>query len=349
MNVYFNPESSTIDNSLTMSSNFTFNSTSEYEDPIVLWLNAITLPTALNYTLIGVYIILFILIALPIIGIVLFFLINYGGSFVIYLVYRIKYRLKNGKSGLDRDEAREAILTWWYWVAKIWFGYQVIGSENIPVHEATIGVFTHGQCPVFAGGLSAFLIRVRKAPYAVVIDKNHGNAPIIKDFASLFNMSGWTREECIKFLQEGTDVITLPGGRHEVFYSDSNYELDWGKRNGYAKLAKATKATILPGFCMNLQEACWVPFFLKPFVNGRFASKKFPIVVGWGCLPVKLVTILGPTIQCDESKTVDDIANETLDAVRKLRDTYQRLPGNKFYALLDRFRTIKYKTNFATI
>uniref|UniRef100_T1IVQ8 Phospholipid/glycerol acyltransferase domain-containing protein n=1 Tax=Strigamia maritima TaxID=126957 RepID=T1IVQ8_STRMM len=228
-------------------------------------------------------------------------------------------------------------------------GFEVIGRENIPVDNPGIMVCPHGKTPVHIPPLGVILLPYRCRDYHLVIDRNHGNSPIARDFFQLLNMAGWTREECVKILQEGSDLVTLPGGSQELLHSDSNYEIDWSNRKGYARVAKEAKVFIVPTFCVNLQEAFWTPFFLKPFVSGRFSSKKFPIYFAWGGLPVKLVTVIGKPILWDESKTVDDMANETVNAVRQLRDANQRLPGNKFYALLDRFRTIKAKTNFPDV
>uniref|UniRef100_T1IJH2 Phospholipid/glycerol acyltransferase domain-containing protein n=1 Tax=Strigamia maritima TaxID=126957 RepID=T1IJH2_STRMM len=292
MNVFSNSDFPGMNNSLTMSPNFTSNTTSEYEDPVVLFISAITSATALNYALTGLCVILFILFVLPLIGITLFSIINYGIVLAIHLVFRLKYRLKHGKSGIDADKARQVILNWWYWVSKIWFGFEVIGIENIPVDDPGIMVCPHAKTPAHIPPLRAILSPYRCRNYHLVIDKNHGNNPIFRDFSQTFNMAGWTREECVKILQEGSDLVTLPGGSQELLHSDSNYEIDWSNRKGYARVAKEAKVFIVPMFCLNLQEAFWTPFFLKPFVSGRFSSKKFPIFFAWGGLPVKLVLVI---------------------------------------------------------
>uniref|UniRef100_T1IVQ9 Phospholipid/glycerol acyltransferase domain-containing protein n=1 Tax=Strigamia maritima TaxID=126957 RepID=T1IVQ9_STRMM len=293
MNVFPNSDFPGTNNSLTMSPNFTLNTTSKYEDPVVLIISAITSATALNYALTGLCVILFILFVLPLIGITLFATINYGIALVIYLVFCLKYRLKHGKRGVDANKARQVILNWWYWVARIWFGFEVIGRENIPVDDPGIMTCPHGKAPVHIPPLGVILFPYRCRNYHLVIDRNHANTPFVGDFFQLLNSGGWTREECVKILQEGSDLVTLPGGSQELLHSDSNYEIDWSNRKGYARVAKEAKAFIVPTFCVNLQEAFWTPFFLKPFVSGRFSSKKFPIYFAWGGLPVKLVTVIG--------------------------------------------------------
>uniref|UniRef100_T1J2Z4 Uncharacterized protein n=1 Tax=Strigamia maritima TaxID=126957 RepID=T1J2Z4_STRMM len=107
MNVFSNLDIPGMNNSLTMSPNFTLNTTSTYEDPVVLFISAITSAVALNYALTGFCVILFIPFVLPLIGITLFSTINYGIALVIYLVFRLKYRLKHGKSGIDADKAQQ--------------------------------------------------------------------------------------------------------------------------------------------------------------------------------------------------------------------------------------------------
>lgn len=48
-------------------------------------------------------------------------------------------------------------------------------------------------------------------------------------------------DTCMGILNEGNILIIAPGGAYELQFSDSNYELKWKNRVGFAKLALAAK------------------------------------------------------------------------------------------------------------
>uniref|UniRef100_T1J2Z2 Phospholipid/glycerol acyltransferase domain-containing protein n=1 Tax=Strigamia maritima TaxID=126957 RepID=T1J2Z2_STRMM len=332
------------------STNYTFNSTSDYEDPVVNFLFAITSKTAAEYALIAIYIVLFVTIGLPIIGSLLFLILNHVAAWSIFKLYCLKYKLQHGKPGIDEDAARKTIWKWWYWVSKIWFGYELIGLEVLPPDEPVIFIVLHGATPAAIGSGNAIIAKYRQQhPYAI-IDKGHANHPITRDYFKMFNWGAYSREECVKILQDGNDIAIMPGGNLELRYSDSNYNIVWGNRKGFAHVAKEAKVAstaIVPIFCINLNEAFWTPYIIQKFAQSRVAPKGFAFA--WGGLPVKLTSIVGKPITYDESKTAEDIFNETLSALKELIALNQRIPGNKFCALLDRFRKIKPKTNYPNI
>ena len=69
-----------------------------------------------------------------------------------------------------------------------------------------------------------------------------------------FNVIRGTRSECEEAFSQGYFVLLAPGGTREMLYSDANYDIHWGSRLGYAKLALKAKVPIYPVFTRNIRE-----------------------------------------------------------------------------------------------
>lgn len=52
-------------------------------------------------------------------------------------------------------------------------------------------------------------------------------------------------ETCVNLLKEGNLLSISPGGVREALFSDHNYEIIWGSRSGFAKVAHEAKAVML--------------------------------------------------------------------------------------------------------
>lgn len=50
-----------------------------------------------------------------------------------------------------------------------------------------------------------------------------------------------TREECLIALKNGYLVSISPGGVREALFSDESYQLVWGNRKGFARVALDAK------------------------------------------------------------------------------------------------------------
>lgn len=59
-----------------------------------------------------------------------------------------------------------------------------------------------------------------------------------------YNVEGLThngRTECTEILKRGYLLGVLPGGTREALFSDENYDFLWGKRTGFAHVARDAK------------------------------------------------------------------------------------------------------------
>lgn len=57
-----------------------------------------------------------------------------------------------------------------------------------------------------------------------------------------FKVSPGTVQSCSKVLKEGNYLAISPGGVYEAQFGDNYYELMWGRRIGFAKVAIDAKA-----------------------------------------------------------------------------------------------------------
>lgn len=60
-----------------------------------------------------------------------------------------------------------------------------------------------------------------------------------------FKVSPGTIQSCSKILKEGNYLAISPGGVYEAQFGDSYYELMWGRRVGFAKVAIDAKVVSL--------------------------------------------------------------------------------------------------------
>lgn len=98
---------------------------------------------------------------------------------------------------------------------------------------------------------------------------------------------------------------------------------------------------IIPVFTVNLREAFRSVTLFKSWFRSFYDRTRLPIVPIYGGFPVKLRTIIGKPIEYDPNLTPEEVAANTAKAIEDLIRENQRLPGNIFKAVLDRFRPVK--------
>ena len=84
--------------------------------------------------------------------------------------------------------------------------------------------------------------------------------------------------------------VILPGGVREAMFGDENYQILWGERIGFAKVALEAKIPIIPIFTKNCREAFRTISFGRNILLKLYEIIRLPCVVMYGGFPVKLVT-----------------------------------------------------------
>src|SRR6218665_1551017 len=92
---------------------------------------------------------------------------------------------------------------------------------------------------------------------------------------SVLKVMPGTITTCCKSLAEGNLLAISPGGVREAQFGTPNYDLVWGSRVGFAKVALQANVPVIPVFTQNVREAFRTVQFGKRFA--RFIYDRFRI------------------------------------------------------------------------
>ena len=134
-----------------------------------------------------------------------------------------------------------------------------------------------------------------------------------------------------------------PGGVYEAQFSDNNYKVLWKNRVGFARIALKAKVPVIPVFTRNVREAFRSVSSFRWLTIRLYNWMRFPCVPLYGGFPVKLITYIGEPIPYDSDDTPHSLRDKCLNAVESLIAEHQAVPGNIFWALLERFKFIRDK------
>lgn len=266
---------------------------------------------------------------------VLIFLLFYVSALIIHL-YRLR-RLWNSSWDFYEIGRRTVALLWdahgW-----IWNGYEVVGLENIPNKDegGALLIFYHGAIPLDYYYLLAKCILYKDRMVTAVADRFLFKVPGWKVLMEAFRVFPGSVTTCVQVLRDGDLVAISPGGLLEAQFGDENYQLMWGKRVGFAKVAIEAKVPIIPFYTQNIREAFRTVSTGKSFFRKLYDKVKFPVLPIYGNFPVKLRTIIGKPIPYDPNATPEEVALKAAQAVEALIMENQHLPGSIVKALLQR-------------
>ncbi|XP_025049013.1 transmembrane protein 68-like isoform X2 [Alligator sinensis] len=169
----------------------------------------------------------------------------------------------------------------------------------------------------------------------------YGHARIWHGFKLLLEVFGvmhGPQERCVKVLKNGNLVAISPGGVREALFSDETYVLMWGNRRGFAQVAIDAEAPIIPMFTQNVREGIRTLGRIKLF-RRMYEYFRLPVVPLYGGFPVKYRTYIGDPIPYDPNLNAAELAEKAKNAIQSLIDKHQKIPGNIFRALRERFET----------
>lgn len=201
--------------------------------------------------------------------------------------------------------------------------YSVVGLRKIPREGAALLVFYHGFVPLdlFYFGMTLYMKTGR--PPVALTDRLGMRIPLLKDFYSAVGAVEGTRESALEALNEGRIVGVAPGGLKEAISGHSlDYQLVWGQRTGFAKLAIEAGVDIYPCFTKNVESLYKNPMGGTPVADFVYQKTHFPLTppVGIGALPfpVKLTTFVGDAITPNEQELPENLAARTKIALEEL-------------------------------
>ncbi|XP_054156024.1 transmembrane protein 68-like [Oppia nitens] len=218
-----------------------------------------------------------------------------------------------------------------------WHGYQVIGWDRIPRTGPALLVYYHGCLPLDHMYLMTKVLlgkhRVIHAVGDYFLFMIPGSRLVLSRLRILTGPPG----ECVRLLNAGHLLSIAPGGCREALFGDNRYRLLWNNRQGFARVAREARVPIIPVFTVNIGESFrsvkWCQWLLRPL----YEWSRLPLVPFYGGFPVKLTTYVGEPIPYDPGVSVDQLALRTKQAVERLIRENQRIPGNIWDAICDRF------------
>lgn len=190
-----------------------------------------------------------------------------------------------------------------------YFQVRVLGVEHIPDTGRGLLVGNHGRTGIDAFIFGTIAAEYFKRPVRPLTDKLFFRLPKVRDYIALLGGVPGTRENAANLLNQDELVVVYPGGNDEVMKpSYEAYQLSWGDRVGFVKVAASTGSPIYPVAGIGVEEIYrnmpgWDTFEMSPLarwledVIGR-RYRGMPPITGIGPIPspVPLTFIIGEPI-----------------------------------------------------
>ena len=127
---------------------------------------------------------------------------------------------------------------------------------------------------------------------------------------SILKVMPGTISTCCKALADGNLLAISPGGVREAQFGTASYDLVWGSRVGFAKVALQANVPVIPVFTQNVREAFRTFQIGKPIFRFIYDRFRIPLMVIYGGFPVKLKTIVGKPIRFDPDTSPEEAAEK---------------------------------------
>jgi 1-acyl-sn-glycerol-3-phosphate acyltransferase len=250
--------------------------------------------------------------------------------------HEIKEFIHNSNAHKDKwDWARFAIAAVWEAQGSLWHGYDIQGFDKIPAIGPALLVCYHGTFPIDTYYFMAKCLTHKRRQIRTVGDRFLFKIPGWKLLMDVFRVLPGTIDNCVDILRSGHLMVILPGGVREAIFGDENYQLHWGQRIGFAKVALEAKVPIIPLFTKNCREAFRTISWGRRFLLKLYEIIRLPCVPMYGGFPVKLVTCVGDPIPYDASLNAEQLAEIVKEKMTELIQRHQQIPGSILRALIE--------------
>jgi 1-acyl-sn-glycerol-3-phosphate acyltransferase len=225
-------------------------------------------------------------------------------------------------------EALGTLVAPWRWLTSPVF----VGLDHVPEDRPVMFVANHTlmgmlDVPLLMSGLW----EQKKICLHSLGDRLHFQLPGWRDIVQSFGVIEGTRENCRQAMEEGKSILVFPGGAREVTKRrGEKYQLIWGDRMGFARMAIECGYPIIPVASVGADD-CWDILFdgddlmnspLKPLIE-RFNPRSDllpPVLRGVGPTaiprPERFYFHFGELIETDSErsreKAEDAMATRTL-------------------------------------
>ena len=211
-------------------------------------------------------------------------------------------------------------------LGRLLFNYRVRGLEHIPSAGPAILCNYHGFIPLDMYFFHEYVARVTgRTPTTLVADFVF-QIPLFSYFVRVCGGVPASRKNALKALRAGGLVLVAPGGVREAMTSSAeDYVLRWFGRKGFAEMACATGAPVLPMFTSGIREVFLVLGGSLKVVQKLYKLTRLPFTPFIGPLPQALTSIVGAPILPRTSgagvggdPAAEQLAQQVMEALSRL-------------------------------
>jgi 1-acyl-sn-glycerol-3-phosphate acyltransferase len=211
---------------------------------------------------------------------------------------------------------------------RAWHAYDLVGAERIPRDRASIVVLYHGFMPLDGWFFLARMYLEHGLHIRALTDRWLLATPGLRRLVDIGQAVSADPDEGLRLLSQGHTLLVAPGGTREAIKGKPrHYQVTWGQRVGFARLALRANVPLIPIFGENVEE-----IFRSPFVHARpfqafYERTRWPIVplAGLGPLPfpVKVRTWVGQPVEPRPDDTPEILRDRVRDELQALIDAHQ--------------------------
>ena len=197
----------------------------------------------------------------------------------------------------SKPTARRHVFALTRFFGSAFFQFRASGAERIPRHGPAILCAYHGFIPLDLYFFHEYVARTTgRLPTTLVADFVF-NIPVFSYLVRVCGGVPASRRHCLDALNAGGLVLVAPGGvREAMTTSAEDYRLRWFGKTGFAEMALATGAPVLPMFTRGIREVFLVLGGSLPIVQRLYRLTKLPFTPFVGPLPQALTSFVGEAL-----------------------------------------------------
>jgi 1-acyl-sn-glycerol-3-phosphate acyltransferase len=141
----------------------------------------------------------------------------------------------------------------WHWLTSP----QSYGLEHVPQKGPLLFVGNHTIFGVLDAPMLVLELYTKRGIFLRALgDHLHFRIPLWRDLLRRYGVVDGTRENCARLMRAGESILVFPGGGREVAKRrGEKYQLIWGHRIGFARLAIRFRCPIVPFAAVGAEEA----------------------------------------------------------------------------------------------
>jgi len=224
---------------------------------------------------------------------------------------------------------------------RTWNDYEVRGLQHLPRDRPVLLVLYHGLVPMDALYLVARLYRTEGLVVRTLAERLLFKLPLLAQWSRAAGAIPGEPGAALQLLQDGHTVMVSPGGAREAIAGRPDfYQVKWGDRVGFARLALDAGVALLPVFGENIEELYRAPLAHTAPIQQLYERTRLPLVpvMGLGPLPVpvKLRTWIGAPIVPLQGESPGHLRDRVRDALQALINEHQPARPRMLRALAQR-------------